>query len=219
MKIDFNIAQGLNQNIDDFKAKLDTLEDILIRGDFTYGCCGKPIEKASSDIRNEETCPHCLDFYKSKKEISNGYGWSNPIRAFISSSLNESGEQMYSSSDEKILATMPELEAKYGEFEFVGKRKRVRFNNQRDFDVVANILFMITEMPNGYYGGNDYIPRLEMRETETFGGPELDYINDHGLAADFSFIMTAKQILINQILIDTTNRILTKIGNAGMALL
>jgi len=229
MQIDYNLSKSLEQNITEFTGRLNTLENILIHGTFTYGCCGKPIEKPSLEVSPEAMCPYCLDVYRSKKEFQSesnySYKYPHTARPQFSDSheknpiLNESGEQLFHCSGEDKRMSLAELEEKYGEFEHIGKRRRVNFSNQAEFDIVANILEMVKEMPSGYNNGNSYVPRIELRTNKYFGPREMEYIKERDLTSEFTFIMSIKQIMINQILIFTTNQILTKIGNAGMALL
>lgn len=225
MKIDYDITKSLEQKYLDFKSKLDSLEDILIRGEFTYRCCGLPIEKPNTTISTHQECPHCVDSYRTVQTFRSTWGHENSMEfkpcykdyQRIIPETNEADEQLYSHDGRKL--TLGELKTQFGPLVFKGKTHQVIFSKQTEFDTVANILSMISEMPNGFNLVNSYIPKMEMRENYSFGQRELDYISAKGLDAEFSHIMSIKQLLLNQALIYTTNDILNKIGNAGMALL
>lgn len=228
MRINYDLTNGLQTSINDFKSKLPFLIDLKLQGKFQYGCCNKPIEIPTEQIGHLGRCPHCLSHYESIKTYNNGYGYHNPviIKPVFSDNFNkvpmvdDNGVQLFqgNSDDYTFYSSKEQFIEKYGELEFIGKECAVKFDNQKEFDIISNILDMVSE---SMYNFSIYIniEHSSFRKDNQFGAAELEYINKLGLNDEFSHIMAVKQILVNKVLIDSVKIIAEKIGNAGMALL
>ena len=134
--------------------------------------------------------------------------------------VNDNDEPLFKGNSDtyKFYSTKQQFIEEYGELIFVGKHSEVISNNQKEFDIISNILDMVSE---SMYNFSIYIEieYSSFRRNNQFGADELDYIAKLGLNDEFSHFMSVKQILINKVLIDSVKLIAEKIGNAGMALL
>lgn len=229
MQLNNNLVNGLQTTITEFKNKLPSLTDLKLQGTFQYGCCNKPIEEyTTNQINHISRCPYCLDYYESVQTYDNGYGYYNPviIRPAFSDNYNkipmidDKGIQLFkgNSDNYKFYSSKEQFIEKYGELKFIGKECRVIFDNQKEFDIISNILDMVSE---SMYTFSIYlnIEFQSFRKDNQFGASELEYINEKGLNDEFSHIMSVKQILINKVLIDSVKMIAEKMSNAGMTLL
>ncbi len=221
---------NLNDRVKCFIQLLDRLDYIKESSVYRYACCNRIIEKEGKSVYIEENCPHCLDHYDSiSYKDSNGWQrtleFTPKINHYAGNvnipELDGNGNQILTLSRNGVRhSTLSGFESEFGKLKFIGKRKRVIFENQEKYNIITNII-KVVELPQSA----EYLQYNEFYTESYFGELEFKYLESNGWLKEFNSILIEKQSYITnyflqniEALYQRTDLIFQKMNAAGMSL-
>lgn len=199
----------------EFLSKLPNKYDVWKTSTFRYGCCGLPIEKESSSVREQEVCPHCVDEIRIKHKdciiryypLIDGY-----FRLSRYDQVKVIDKEYSVDADFSDILNIPDL-SKWNDctYDIAHKAYSVLCSKSHELSILDYIEASL--LPDFSSGGFYNISHGFNLKTIK------DYIEKYADITEYIALLNLRTLIITEIHEEAINHILNKLNRAGMEML